>query len=392
MEIGRVIDRHYLVQRLVKQGQVSTVYQGYDQKLQRVIALKAVPSSHAPSYRDAARMTAQFSHTNIVTLYDLIPQPETLYLVQEYVEGHDFAELAQMQLTPYEVVDIGRQICLALLYAGAASRRIGHGDLTPAAILRDHYGIVRVNNFALPGDLHYFTAWSILGGDGIPLLERDLPPGVDSEGRRADDVRAVGLLLYQLLVGRLEPPPGGQLRFPSSVPSDVCEIVARAILRQHPQSIQNASTLYDDLNALAELLEPSSAAPSSEPAYLSTPPYQQAHIPAQVSPADTSIPNPLVLPGSQSQSGRGLAAYASAAPNARIETATALEPNAAPTMADSLFRATHPPVQDPVPRYPNSEAAPSARGSSLWLLLLLGLIFFALFFIVGYFAGIIFVR
>ncbi len=392
MEIGRVIDRHYLVQRLVKQGQVSTVYQGYDQKLQRVIALKAVPSGHAPSYREAARMTAQFSHMNIVTLYDLIPQPEALYLVQEYIEGHDFAELAQMQLTPYEVVDFGRQICLALLYAGAASRRTGHGDLTPAAVLRDHFGIVRVNNFALPGNLDYFTAWSILGGDGVPLLERGLPPGVDSEERRADDVRAVGLLLYQLLVGRLQPPPGAQLRFPSSVPGDVCEIVARALLRQHPQNIQNASTLYDDLNALAELIEPAAAAPSSEPAYLSSPPYQQAPIAAQMSPAGMSVPNSLVLPGSQSQSGRGLAAYASAAPNARMESATALEPNAAPTMANSVFRATHPPVQDPVPGYPNSQAAPSARGSSLWLLLLLGLVFFALFFIIGYFAGNIFVR
>ena len=229
MEIGRVIDRHYLVQRLVKQGQVSTVYQGFDQKLQRVIVLKAVPIGYAQSYRDAAHMTAQFSHPNIITLYDLIVAPETLYLVQEYIDGQDFAAMAQMQLTPYEVVDIGRQICLALLYAGADTRRICHGDLTPAAILLDQYGIVRVNNFALPGDQRYFTAWSILGGDGVPLLKPGQPPG-DSEERRADDTRAVGLLLYQLLTRRLEPPPDGQLRFPSSVPSDVCEVVARAIL------------------------------------------------------------------------------------------------------------------------------------------------------------------
>lgn len=386
MEIGRVIDRHYLVQRLVKQGQVSAVYQGFDQKLQRVIALKAVPISSAQSYRDAAHMTAQFSHPNIITLYDLIPGPETLYLVQEYIDGQDFAALAQMQLAPYEVVDIGRQICLALLYAGADSRRICHGDLTPAAILLDQYGIVRVNNFALPGDLRYFTAWSILGGDGVPLLKAGQPPG-DSEERRADDTRAVGLLLYQLLTRRLEPPPDGQLRFPSSVPSDLCEVVARAILRQHPQNIRDAGTLHDDLNALAELLEPPAAASAREPAYPDALAYQQAPVLAQVSPVGAVASNPLVLPGSQPQSGRGLSTYASAAANPRFEA----EPNAALTMADSALMVAPAPAYAP-PAYSEVETPSSSGGSSLWLLLIIGLVIFALFFIAGYFAGIIFIR
>ncbi|MGB8348699.1 MAG: protein kinase [Ktedonobacteraceae bacterium] len=384
MEIGRVIDRHYLVQRLVKQGQVSTVYQGFDQKLQRVIALKAVPISYAQSYRGAAHITAQFSHPNIVTLYDLIPTPETLYLVQEYIDGQDFVTLAQMQLAPYEVVDIGRQICLALLYAGADTRRICHGDLTPAAILLDQYGIVRVNNFALPGDLRYFTAWSILGGDGVPLLKSGHPPD-DSEERRADDTRAVGLLLYQLLTRRLEPPSDGQLRFPSSVPSAVCDVVARAILRQHPQHIRDAATLHDDLNALVELLEPPAAI---EPAYSGALAYQQAPVPAQISPAGAIASNPLVLPGSQPQSGRGLSTYASAAPNPRFEA----EPNAALTVADSALMVAPAPTYAQSSAYSEVETPSSSSGSSLWLLLILGLVIFALFFIAGYFLGIIFIH
>lgn len=383
MEIGRVIDRHYLVQRLVKQGQVSTVYQGFDQKLQRVIALKAVPISYAQSYRDAAHITAQFSHPNIITLYDLIPTPETLYLVQEYIDGQDFVTLAQMQLAPYEVVDIGRQICLALLYAGANTRRICHGDLTPAAILLDQYGIVRVNNFALPGDLRYFTAWSILGGDGVPLLKPGQPPD-DSEERRADDTRAVGLLLYQLLTRHLEPPSDGQLRFPSSIPSAVCEVAARAILRQHPQHIRDAATLHDDLNALAELLEPPAAVEPAYPGAL----YQQAPVPAQASPAGAIASNPLVLPGSQPQSGRGLSTYASAAPNPRFEA----EPNAALTVADSALMVAPAPTYAQSSAYSEVETSSSSGGSSLWLLLILGLVIFALFFIAGYFLGIIFIH
>lgn len=375
MDIGRVIDRHYLVQRPLRQGQISTVYQGFDQKLQRVVALKAVPASHAHFYRDAAMRTAQFSHPNIVMLYDLVDDSlatETLYLVQEYIEGQDFSALTQMQLTPYEVMDIGRQICLALVYAAAQQHRVIHGDLTPAAILRDQRGVVRVNNFALPADARYFAAWSTLGGDGIPFA------GSSEEERHADDARAAGLLLYQLVTGRLEPPAEGLLRFPPHIPQDVCETIARAILRKHPQRIKDAGALYEILNKLADMLEPPQTAPSSEPVHQEPP----------VAPVGVGLP-PAVLSSSQPQGARSLSTYA--APNPRVETAAALEPNAAPTVADPALHSTFP-AQAQYARYADSEPAPSSRSSSLWLFLLLGLVIFALFFIIGYFAGVFIVR
>lgn len=384
MDISRVIDRHYLIQRPLKQGQVSIVYQGFDQKLQRVVALRAIPEDRAPLYRDAARRVAQFSHPNIVMLYDLVeatPETRTLYLVEEYIKGQDFAALAQMNLTPYEVMDFGRQICLALIYAFAPRRGLVHGDLTPASIMRDQRGVARVSNFALPADTRYFTAWSILGGDGVAF------EGKSDTERHADDTRAVGLLLYQLLTGHLEPPADGQLRFPPHIPHDVCETAARAILRQHPQRIKDAAALYDALNTLAETLEPPEAAPDlalapvPEPAY----PAQMSYPPAM--PAGIGLP-PAALPGSQQQGGRSLSAYAS--PNPRVESATALEQNAAPTVAEPALQTVPPLVQ--YRQYSEAEPVPSSRGSSLWLFLLLGLVIFALFFVVGYFAGVFIVR
>src|SRR5712691_6046410 len=87
VEIGRVIGGHYLLQRRIKQGQCSNVYQGIDQSFQRLVAVKAVSAAFAPTYRAAIRKTSQFSHPNIITLYDLALEQEQLYLVQEYVEG-----------------------------------------------------------------------------------------------------------------------------------------------------------------------------------------------------------------------------------------------------------------------------------------------------------------
>ena len=205
-------------------------------------------------------MTADFSHPNIVGLYDLVVEPETLYIIQKFIKDVPIPTLLQHQLSPIDILGIGMQISQALIYADSASASVCHGDLTPSAIMRDPQGLVRVNNFALPGDFLYFQNWSSMGGDDIVSSDPELPYGQQSESRRSDDVRATGLLLYQLLAGRapganvVEPPSDGRLRFQRNVPPELCETVARAVVRQHPQRISSHEVLYTDLKTLSEKL------------------------------------------------------------------------------------------------------------------------------------------
>ncbi len=261
-EIGQVIHRRYLLQRLIKQGQACAVYQGFDQVLQRAVTIKVASVEHVGEYRAAIRATAQFSHPNIIGIYDLIIETETLSIVQEYVDGDDFATLLQTQLSPYQVADLGVQICQSLIYAGSPTRKICHGDLTPSSIIRDRRGLIRINNFALPTDLYYFAGWSLVGGDGLAVSDRELPWGQLTEGRRTDDIRAIGLLLYQLLAGRssgatvVDPPTDGRLRFQRNIPPELCEVVARTVVRQHPKHINTVETLITELKSLAENFEP----------------------------------------------------------------------------------------------------------------------------------------
>jgi len=417
VETGRVINRRYLLQRLIKQGQICAVYQGVDQLLQRVVAVKTVPASYVLPYRAAIQMTSHFSHPNIIGLYDLIAEPGSLYIVQEYVEGDDFAALLQTQLTPYEVADIGCQICQALIYTGSSSRKICHGDLTPHAVIRDRTGRIRINNFALPSDLDYFESWSIVGGDGIAISDDELPWGQQSEGRQENDTRAIGLLLYQLLTGRpagattVEPPADGRLRFLRTVPPELCETVARAVMRQHPQHFITVEVLFAELSALAEVLE--TAIPLPVAAGASAAPTASAYAaeevvpPQQFSPANagtgmTGISTGLgagkpisTLPTIADKSAmgtinrplqmgeQGLVLPASVV-NSPDGTPVAYPPDrapAAPTMADipfNLAAARQAAYGEPVSR---------SRRSRILMLLLICLIAFALFFIVGYFAG-----
>ena len=82
-----------------------------------------------------------------------------------------------------------------------------------------------------------------------------------TDGRRADDTRAVGLLLYQLLSGRppastsVEPPSDGRLRLLRNVPVELCEIIARTVVTQHPQHINTPEVLYEELQKQVEALE-----------------------------------------------------------------------------------------------------------------------------------------
>ena len=382
-ETGRIIAKRYLLQRVIKQGQHCVVYQGIDQVLQRPVAVKIVPAVHIPSYRAAIHATASFSHPNIIGLYDVVMESEVLYVVQEYVDGDDFSALLQRQLSPYEVADLGVQVCQALLYAGSPARRIGHGDLTPSAVIRDRQGLVRVNNFALPCDLYYFTGWSIVGGDGAVVSDRELPWGQQTEGRQADDTRAVSLLLYQLLTPHppgaraVEPPANGQLRFLRGTPPELCEIIARAIVRQHPEQINTPETLHTELKTLAEMLEPPVAVPPE----------------ATYSTEEVLGPNQFPTPGTPSAAGADK--LVQALPVRETATATRnlsphpVEPNtqmaamelspAAPTVADASLKLA-------VARqaaYPNTDAP--SRPLSFPVLLAIGLVLFALFFAIGYY-------
>jgi serine/threonine protein kinase len=383
VETGRVINRRYLLQRLMKHGQVCAIYQGIDQVLQRTVAIKAVPASDMAAYKAAIKMTGHFSHPNIVGTYDLVIEPETLYIVQEYIEGATFSSLLQTQLSPYEVVDLGIQISQALIYADLASHKVCHGDLTPTSILRDPYGMIRVNNFALPGDFLYFQSWCKMGGDGIALSDTELPYGQQSEGRRSDDTRAVGLLLYQLLAGRapgasiVEPPQDGRLRFQRNVPAELCETVARAVVRQHPQYISTPEALYTDLKALSETL--------AQPPPLVMP----------VTSTYQQYEEPLVIGQAASSAG------------GKLVTALPVRDTEHPEPVPSSYRAEQimkPPVEEVTPASPTvadlslklAAARQAAypefggekeRNSSLLPILLIGLIVFALLFIIGYFAG-----
>ncbi len=381
METGRVVNRRYLLQRLLKQGQYSAVYAGTDQVLQRPVTVKVVPAPYLQDYRAAIKLTAQFSQPNIIGLYDLVVETDVLYVVQEYVEGDDFAALLQKSLSIFEVVDLGSQICQSLIYASNAVNRVAHGDLTPGTVIRDRSGLARVNNFALPSDQSYFQKWSIMGGDGVVVSDTDLPFGTLSEERQADDTRAVGLLLYQLLASRapgtssVEPRPDGRLNFQRNVPPELCEMVARAVVRRHPHAISTPEELCAELKTLSDALEASALASTPVTSGYMYDETIAARPPAPVASAKLAT----ALPMRDIDAHGGVSPYQS---GQSLKLPVAELAPSAQTVADASLKLAA------ARRAAYPEPKPLNQGrSSLIMILLICLVAFAALFVVGYFIG-----
>jgi hypothetical protein len=249
--------------------------------------------------------------------------------------------------------------------------------------MRDPQELVRVNNFALPGDFFYFNSWCKMGGDDLVFSDPGLPFGEQSQARRSDDVRATGLLLYQLLAGRapgstvVEPPPDGRLRFQRDVPPELCETVARAVVRQHPQRISTPEALYVELKALSETLPQPSPVMMPVTSTVYQPPAEPVVVSQSASSGTGKLATALPIRDTE-QPGPGLPTYRS---EQNMQAPLEQVSPASPTVADiplKLAAARQAAYPEPVPQQSRQSLLP---------ILAIGLVVFVLLFIVGYLAG-----
>ena len=203
----------YEVTGLLGRGGMGVVYRGFDSRLGRSVAIKALPPMFDSDavlrerLRREAMSAAALSHPGIATVYALEEFGRHLYLVYEYVPGVTLRHTlrARHGLLPIdEVVSIARAIAHALAAAHAGG--VIHRDLKPENVMHLPDGRIKVVDFGLA---------RIAAGEGQtagePLTRPGEPPGtpgyVAPEILRGEppDARAdqfsFGVLLYELLAG-----------------------------------------------------------------------------------------------------------------------------------------------------------------------------------------------
>jgi Tol biopolymer transport system component/predicted Ser/Thr protein kinase len=195
------------------------VYRARDTRLERIVAIKVLPSHLSSSaevrqrFEREAKTISQLSHPHICALYDVGNQDGVEYLVMEYLEGETLAErLVKGQLPLDQTLRYGTEIADAL--DKAHRQGIVHRDLKPGNVMVTKSG-VKLLDFGLAKALQPEASAESL--TSVPTVARDITRegtvlGTLSymapeqlEGKRVDartDIFAFGATLYEMATGR----------------------------------------------------------------------------------------------------------------------------------------------------------------------------------------------
>lgn len=216
------------VQEAIGSGGMGCVFRATQKKLNRTVALKILPSElardalFAERFAREARAMARLNHPNIVSVFDFGQTGDLHYLTMEHMDGMNLRELLDSgPLDAVTALRIFEQICLALAYAHQEG--VIHRDIKPENILFTRSGHLGLADFGLArlaldsncevsltqtrqamGTLHYMAP-----------EQWENPKAVDHRA----DIYALGILLYELLTGRV---PRGS--FPPA--STLCDVDA----------------------------------------------------------------------------------------------------------------------------------------------------------------------
>src|SRR5918994_1077476 len=133
---GRTILGRYRLERRLGAGGFGVVWLAWDEKLEREVAVKAIPREGGAGERveREARAAARLNHPGIVAIYELASDEHDVYLVSELVRGRTLAELTKAgAISDRDVARIGGALCEALEHAHA--RGVIHRDVKPQNVM-----------------------------------------------------------------------------------------------------------------------------------------------------------------------------------------------------------------------------------------------------------------
>ena len=278
----------YEIVGLIGAGGMGEVYRARDTRLDRHVAIKALPE-HVASDRELkqrfeleAKALAALSHPHICPVFDVGSQNGIDFLVMEYLEGQTLEQRLKKGALPLDqVLPIAIQTADAL----AAAHRAGiiHRDLKPGNVMLTKsgarlldFGLAKTSAPAVVGSLSMLPTTSpnlTAQGAMVGTFQYMAPEQV--EGQEADprtDIFAFGAMLYETVTGKHAfegkshaslisailkdvPPPVSTLQ-PLS-PLLLERIVAKCLAKDPDARWQSAADLRDELQWVAHVSPPS---------------------------------------------------------------------------------------------------------------------------------------
>ncbi|HEV3457121.1 MAG TPA: tetratricopeptide repeat protein [Thermoanaerobaculia bacterium] len=288
LEAGSLIAGRYRILSLAGVGGMGMVYRAHDEQLGVDVALKVLRPEVAadPGFRERFRkellLARQVSHRNAVRIHDLGSAGDLLFLTMDYIPGSSLRAVleAEGRLPAGRAVAIARQLAAAL--AAAHAEGVVHRDLKPANVLVDAGGRAFITDFGVARSLAVAGPTQTGGIVGTPdYLSPEQARGEPVDGR--SDVYALGLLLFEMLSGRLPfagdsyaerlaQRIGGEARdlgeLGVAVPARLRAVVRRCLQRNPARRYQSAADLLAGLDALPDFGTGAAAPPERHGGWL----------------------------------------------------------------------------------------------------------------------------
>ena len=214
--IGQTLDR-YRIEAKLGQGGMGVVYKARDMQLDRIVAIKVLPSDKIADperkqrFVQEAKAASALNHPNIVTVYDVRSDAGIDFIVMEYAEGQTLDHLIPSKgLGLTQSLRYGAQIADALARAHEAG--IVHRDLKPSNVIVTPGDRVKVLDFGLAKLLDPAAVAAEAATHTSPITETGIAVGTaaymspeQAEGKKVDarsDIFSFGAVLYEMLTGR----------------------------------------------------------------------------------------------------------------------------------------------------------------------------------------------
>ncbi|MCP3819333.1 protein kinase [Streptomyces sp. A3M-1-3] len=286
---GSVAGGRYQLRDLLGEGGMASVYLAYDSALDRQVAIKTLHTelgreqSFRERFRREAQAVAKLSHTNIVSVFDTGEDTLTEsgsaagsgslmpYIVMEYVEGQPLGSVLQADIRQYGAMPADKALKVTgdVLAALETSHEMGlvHRDIKPGNVMMTKRGVVKVMDFGIAramqsGVTSMTQTGMVVGTPQYLSPEQALGRGVDARS----DLYSVGIMLFQLLTGRLPFDADSPLAIayahvqeepvaPSTVNRSVTPamdaLVARALRKNPNERFPTAAAMRDECARIA---------------------------------------------------------------------------------------------------------------------------------------------
>ena len=206
--IGKVLNDRYMITEVVGVGGMAYVYKAFDKICNRVVAVKILKDEFMSDAQFRRRFTNEskaitmLSHNNIVDVFDVSLEGDSLYIVMEYIDGITLKEYMERKgvLSSAEALHFVKQILKGLSHAH--ERGIVHRDVKPHNIVLLKDGTIKITDFGIARLTKFDTQTiSDMAIGSVHYISPEQASGDRTDAR--SDIYSVGIILYEMLTGKL---------------------------------------------------------------------------------------------------------------------------------------------------------------------------------------------